>query len=550
MRTALFRRFLLLAGVFIILLFPGAGRGTTTRFQAFDIWPRVAERRFFSLDSTKTLYKYQYHFQLSNMFIWAPLDLLDPTGIRLRSVVSYGMGHFISAGFGITDSWQVGMTLPFFSAVKFEDPLVDPSPGPGTGWKVGDLRMSSKIRVIDPDRYRFGLAFEPFLTVPLGGDAVYMGEASVTGGVHAIGEAIAAKRVRIALNLGAEFHGERVLINNINFSHRWLSSLGVSVDAGHNLTFSVEAHANSAFNDFFANKDTIPVEFLGGVQWDIGNTGVTLGAGGGTCAICGARGAKARGFLNVSYRRITDEYLMKDQKALDMMYVTLGLKEGEDIPYAIYDLVEKCPIDRSRFVTDRDDPKCMEIYELQDLAASCPPEESYRKGKDNPKCLKVYALRRRDSDGDGVPDYLDRCPTQYGAEKDHGCPSGAYLIIHPEAGQIITKSIHFDFNRANIRPESEIILETLTGAIHAQPAIMKLSIEGHTDNIGSDARNMALSQARARAVYRYLVDHGINPQRLSYKGYGQRYPVADNTTPEGRARNRRVNFIIEKVGKY
>lgn len=515
------------------------------RFQAFDIWPRVGERHFFSLNSSQTLYQYQYAFHLSNVFVWRPLDLLDPAGLRIRSVVGDYFGHFISGGVGLKDFWQVDFTLPLFSRIRFEDPLLDPSPGSSSHFRLGDLRIASKVRVVDANRHRFGLAFEPFVTIPLGADDVYMGNASVTGGLNAIGDVIISRRVRLALNLGVEFHGERVVINNINFSHRYLSSLGVSVDAGKGIRASAEMHANTAFSDFFADRDTIPIEFLGGVQWDIGDSGFTLGAGGGSCAICGARGAKARGFLNLGYRRLNESYLLKEKQDLDMMVVTLGGQPDQALAYEIYDLVDKCPIDKSQFVTDRDDPKCMEIYELQDL--QCPSEDQFKRGRDNIKCLTVYELRKRDTDKDGVADYIDWCPTQYGGGKDRGCPDKAYLIINPETGQILTRSIHFEFGKATLMQESIVILDTLTGAIHSQPGIKHLSIEGHTDDIGSDGANQSLSYARARTVYQYLVDHGINPARLSYKGFGERYPLTGNDTAEGRARNRRVDFIIQRV---
>jgi outer membrane protein OmpA-like peptidoglycan-associated protein len=69
-------------------------------------------------------------------------------------------------------------------------------------------------------------------------------------------------------------------------------------------------------------------------------------------------------------------------------------------------------------------------------------------------------------------------------------------------------------------------------------------IEGHTDNIGSESSNLLLSENRAKAVFSYLVKMGIAAERLSYKGFGESQPVADNNIPEGRARNRRVGLKL------
>jgi outer membrane protein OmpA-like peptidoglycan-associated protein len=539
-------RFLVL--LFAILL-PRTGVGLTDRFAAFDLWPSVGDRYFVGVSSSQGLYKNQYSFGLSNAFVLHPLDLLDPTGTRLGSVVDYYFGHFLSAGFGITDFWQAGLTLPIFSAARFEDPTIEPSQGKTSVHKIGDIRLTSKIRVLDAIRRRFGLAFEPFVTIPLGADDSFLGESSVTGGFRAIGDVQITRRLRLALNLGAELRGERVLINNIDFSHRFLTGLGVAVDIARGISFSGEAQANPSFGNFFTEKDTTPVELTGTFQWDIGNTGFKVGVGGGSCLICGAKAGIARGFLNVSYRRMGDVYTLKERQDARMMLVTL--KGGKEFleAYEIYELTDKCPIDPSKYDINRDDPRCTEIYELQQVARDCPSEEEFDIERDNLKCLQFYSLRKHDSDKDDVPDFLDWCPTEGGSRDDRGCPTMAYLVISPEKGQILTQTINFEFGKARLRPDAIPILDAVAGALHTQPSIKLLSIEGHTDEVGTEEQNNALSYARARTVYNYLIDHGINSARLAYKGFGKRKPIADNKTEEGRARNRRVEFVIKKVGE-
>ncbi len=73
---------------------------------------------------------------------------------------------------------------------------------------------------------------------------------------------------------------------------------------------------------------------------------------------------------------------------------------------------------------------------------------------------------------------------------------------------------------------------------------MKIEIAGHTDSVGSEMYNLRLSEARANAVRDYLIQHGISPDRLIAKGYGESRPIAPNTTREGRAKNRRVEFTV------
>lgn len=108
-------------------------------------------------------------------------------------------------------------------------------------------------------------------------------------------------------------------------------------------------------------------------------------------------------------------------------------------------------------------------------------------------------------------------------------------------GQIDLYGLYFDFGTATLRPESRPVLEEILAYHRSHPAITLL-IEGHTDRIGSDAANDALSLARARAVQTTLVRMGVAATRLATAGQGARQPVADNDSPTGRARNRRVTL--------
>lgn len=114
---------------------------------------------------------------------------------------------------------------------------------------------------------------------------------------------------------------------------------------------------------------------------------------------------------------------------------------------------------------------------------------------------------------------------------------------------VITKKIHFEFDKAVIRPISFRILDAVVDIMKQNPDIRKVRVEGHTDSKGSDAYNIKLSQRRSNAVRDYLIAHGVEADRLVAVGYGETRPVADNGTAEGRARNRRVEFtILEQSG--
>lgn len=506
----------------------------------------MGDKYFFTLSSSQGLYQFQYDFQVSNAYIFRPLEVVNPGGTRVRSVVDYAFAHFVSAGVGLMDFWQLGVTLPVVSQASFLDPSAAGGAAPSNVFRIGDLRISSKLRLLDSNKSRWGVAIEPAMTIPLGGDQKYLGESSITGGLNIIGEFLITPRIRAAINTGFQALAERVVINNIDFQYRFLSALGLSANLGRQIVASIEGHGSTGVNKFFSSRESVNLEFTGGVKWKIKESGFSVGLGGGTCIVCGVRGAKARGFLDVGYRRMNESYALLSKKEEKMRIVTLGGKILLE-PYEVYELVEKCPIESKDFQMDRDDPQCTEIYELAQVAEECPDQESYDPKEDNPKCMQVYALREYDTDKDLVPDTVDLCPTESGLVHEKGCPEKGFLIIAPEKGEIITRTIPFEFNKATLSPDAIPILDTLAGAIHSQPDIKLLSIEGHTDDVGGQEANLILSVERAKTVYNYLIDHGINPERLTYKGYGKKYPLSDNDNEEGRAVNRRVEFKIKKV---
>lgn len=109
--------------------------------------------------------------------------------------------------------------------------------------------------------------------------------------------------------------------------------------------------------------------------------------------------------------------------------------------------------------------------------------------------------------------------------------------------KIILRNIFFDFGKYTLRPESTNELERLIKLLNDIPS-MRIEISGHTDNRGSAEFNQKLSENRAKAVVDYLVERGINPSRLEYKGYGKDQPIATNDTEAGRQENRRTEFKI------
>lgn len=108
----------------------------------------------------------------------------------------------------------------------------------------------------------------------------------------------------------------------------------------------------------------------------------------------------------------------------------------------------------------------------------------------------------------------------------------------------INDKIQFAFNAAEILPASDGLLNEIAATLKDHGEIKKVGIQGHTDSDGEDSYNKELSQRRATAVLNWLKAHGVEGKRLQAKGFGESQPVADNNTPEGKEKNRRVEFLI------
>lgn len=179
-------------------------------------------------------------------------------------------------------------------------------------------------------------------------------------------------------------------------------------------------------------------------------------------------------------------------------------------------------------------------------AVGCPPEsDADRDGvaDDKDKCPKtpagavvdIYGCER-DGDGDRVVDRLDRCPNS---------PKGIRVDFSGCEIKDVIKlpGVNFANNSDRLLLGTAKILVNAAATLKKNPG-MKIEVAGHTDSVGSAATNESLSERRAKTVRNYLLRYGANPASITARGYGERRPISDNTTAQGRAANRRVELII------
>jgi len=212
--------------------------------------------------------------------------------------------------------------------------------------------------------------------------------------------------------------------------------------------------------------------------------------------------------------------------------------DGDGVP----DDLDKCPDTPKGVKVDKDGcPIDSDGDGVPDYLDKCP---------DTPKGVKVDKDGCPiDSDGDGVPDYLDKCPDTPKGEKvdKDGCPIPEKVVEKAPKKVSIALEIEFDSGKAVIKPQYQDQIKKVADFMTTYPETTAV-IEGHTDNVGKESSNVNLSKRRAESVRTYLIDKfGIAAGRLSAKGFGSSQPVADNATPEGRQKNRRINAVIETM---
>ena len=179
----------------------------------------------------------------------------------------------------------------------------------------------------------------------------------------------------------------------------------------------------------------------------------------------------------------------------------------------------------------------------------CPDADGDGVADKDDKCPTVAGAKDNagcpwpDTDGDGVADKDDKCPTVAGTVANNGCPEVSDDAI--KKLNDYAKTILFDTGKFSFQKQTFPVLKAITAILKEYPTA-KFSIEGHTDNVGKADFNQKLSDGRANAVKQYLIDNGIDPFRLTSKGFGMDNPIDTNKTAKGRANNRRVEVKLVK----
>lgn len=207
-----------------------------------------------------------------------------------------------------------------------------------------------------------------------------------------------------------------------------------------------------------------------------------------------------------------------------------------------------CPDGDGDGIADKDD-KCPDVKGLAQYNG-CPIPDTDHDGVNDEldKCPSVAGVERYngcpvpDTDQDGVNDEEDKCPSLAGVPENQGCPVVKEEVV--KKVNVAAGNIFFVSGSAKLLAKSYKSLDAVAMELKNDPDL-KLDIEGHTDNTGSDNVNQPLSEKRARTVLDYLKSKGVEESRMQSAGYGSSRPVADNKTAKGRTLNRRVELKLK-----
>ena len=357
---------------------------------------------------------------------------------------------------------------------------------------LGDLRLVPKavlLRTGSASRHTV-LALAAPITLPTGDDDALRGAGGVTIEPRLL-LAFHLEQLGIALNVGYRWRAQHP--PTLPWGDEITLGLGISYDLSPD-TFTVrgEVFGGKQVGTEVEGAD-FPLEALAGMEYWFGSWGLH---GGGALGLTDGIGEPDfRLVLGVRYRhRVPERHGLADS-------------DGDGI-------------------VDKDDAAPEEPED----------EDGFQDGDGSPEA---------DNDGDGIPDEEDECPELAGERDREGCPARTYVRI--EEGQVyIFGKVRFRIGSDEIDERSEPLLDQVAQALHANPQVRKVRIEGHTDNVGDKKLNQKLSQDRAAAVRKALIARGIDAGRLDARGYGDAKPTAPNRTKAGRTKNRRVEFIIEE----
>jgi outer membrane protein OmpA-like peptidoglycan-associated protein len=556
--------------------------------------------RYLRVDAPEVLPSWKTHFALDVDYAYKPLVLTDvaPTIQTMRKttydLVRHAVGADLAASIGILGRIELGASLPI---VAFQTGEAAPgTSGPGL-LGISNPRVGIKARILGAGERGFGLGASLVASIPTGIGGALIRETGV-GGEARLFAGYSKDRFSVAATGGYRLRGAGRLYDIAVGNALTFGAAGDFHLLSHTHALLDVSGSTAASSPLGSAKES-PVEALLGLRQEIGHVEVTLAGGPGL--VSGYGSPEARAVFSIAWSDaphdadkdgIPDDAdkCPNDPEDKDGFEDTDGCPDPDNDKDGIPDVKDRCPNDPEDKDGFQDSDGCPDPDndkdKIPDVKDKCPDKpETYNGYQDDDGCPdEVPPPSDRDKDGilddddecpdepedkdgfededgcpdpdndkDGIPDAKDKCPNEpetiNGFQDDDGCPDKG-----PEAAVKIGKEeletlrpIFFDTDRARVRHAFYNILGQIALTLKAHPEIGRCAVEGHTDDTGPEEWNQKLSQLRAQSVVEFLVNKGVDRQRLVAIGHGEKVPWASNETPWGRAKNRRVIFHIEGV---
>jgi len=422
-----------------------------------------------------------------------PLTEKDAAGNVIGYPVSTGISADLVASLGLFSRVELGIGLPVHFVWTGDDYGTYHANG-----GLGDLRFVPKValvRVGSLDTH-FLLSLAMPVTFPTGDDMAFRG----AGGFTLLPELLLAAhfgRFGIGFDIGYHWRAQHP---PLPYADSIALGPWLSVGLGDKVVLRAEMFAEKHLTDNAGG--TFPVELLAGPEFRITESFALYAAGS---------------------LGLTDGVGAPDFRIIAGLRYHTTPSKGHDSGH---------PEDQGFRDSDNDD--------VQDKDDKEPYEPEDQDGFEDDD-----GVPDPDNDGDGIPDEQDECPELSGDREHDGCPAKTYVKI--ENGKIIIfGKVQFRTGSAEIDRRSEPLLDQIGEALNANPQVKEIEIQGHTDNVGGRAINERLSQERAASVKSALEKRNVDGGRLATHGYGETRPLAPNKSPGGRAKNRRVEFVIRR----
>jgi outer membrane protein OmpA-like peptidoglycan-associated protein len=517
------------------------------------------------------------------------------TDADIGSIVGSQLYLHLNGTYTLWERLSLNVSVPFAVVQAGDAPTVGATSyaSPDSA-ELGDVRAGARVRLLGEEDGVLQLAVGAYAWLPTGASDSFVSDGRVRAMPLLLGGGKLAERFFWSASVGTELRpAQQVLGTKQGAALRWGAGAGAFVDGAERLTLALEYYGAAVLRDL--SSRTLNGELLASARYrflEDFEAGIGAGPGIGT----GVGTPELRGVALLAYTpRAQKAPADRDQDGIaddsDACPDEAGHPSDDPALHGcplrdrdgdgVLDGEDACPNERGVEsedpgkhgcpVRDRDgdgiaddEDACPDVAGVASEVAAehgCPPDKDGDGIADaGDACPDIKGVPSADlsvhgcppdSDGDGFRDDQEACPNEKGvADADpakHGCPKSVRVT---DTEITILQQVQFDTGKATIQPVSNELLDEVASVFKDHPEILRVEVQGHTDNRGARALNTRLSKDRAEAVRQALVQRGIAPERLTAQGYGPEVPIADNRTADGRAQNRRVQFkILEKAEK-